>query len=578
MQVTRIVGVLALASAFVLRAQQNPASAPVNIPAGPATDNAPAAAPAPALVESLSGTNRPGSVQRTEFATRSISLEEAIESALQHNFDIQVERYNPEIARYNLGLAYGGYDPVASLVGQHSYNQSPGGIDAQGRTYFGNESESDSFRAGVSGLLPWTGLNYSLAGNASDSVVTSPGVTLVNPATVTPILATNINNPSEVFILGYETNYTQVSSRVTREDSLAQAGAMTLSQPLLKNFWIDPTRANIQVAKNRIKFTESALRFQFMVTIYNVEQAYYNLIRARENVKTSETALQLAERLLWENRKKVEVGQLAPLDEKQAESEAASRRADLLTTQRLLDTQENTFKGLITDDYRKWHQVRVIPAENLVAVPQVIDLQRSWDIALQKRPDLVQARLDVQRADISLRLYKNQLLPSLDVIGQYGYAGRGQEFAGAFGNLQTQDNPFWYYGAQVSYPIGSRTARNNYKISKAQKEQNQLVLKQKEQTVMIEVDDAVKLVQTSFERVEATRQARLFAEAALDAEQKKLENGKSTSFFVLQYQRDVTTARYQEIGALADYNIAMAQLAFQEGASLERHKLNVEVK
>jgi outer membrane protein TolC len=579
MQVTRIVGVLALASAFVLRAQTTPAPAPVDNPAAPATDNAPAAppAPAPALVESLS-TNRPASVQRVEYATRSISLQEAVESALQHNFDIQVERYNPEIARYNLGLAYGGYDPVAALAGQHSYSQSPGGIDAQGRVYAGNESETDSFRAGVSGLLPWTGLNYNLAGNASDSVVTSPGVQLVNPATVTPILATNINNPSEVFILGYETNYTQLSTRVIREDSLAQAGAMTLSQPLLKNFWIDPTRANIQVAKNRIKYTESALRYLMMTTIYNVEQAYFNLIRARENVKTSETALQLADRLLWENRKKVEVGQLAPLDEKQAESEAASRRADLLTTQRLLDSQENTFKGLITDDYRKWHNLRVIPAENLVAVPQVIDLQRSWDIALQGRPDLVQARLDVQRADISIRLYKNQLLPSLDVIGQYGYAGRGQEFSGAFGQLKTTDNPFWYYGAQVSYPIGSRTARNNYKISKAQKEQNQLVLKQKEQSVMIEVDDAVKLVQTSLDRVDATRQSRLFAEAALDAEQKKLENGKSTSFFVLQFQRDLTTARYQEIGALADYNIALAQLAFQEGASLERHKLNVEVK
>jgi outer membrane protein TolC len=199
-------------------------------------------------------------------------------------------------------------------------------------------------------------------------------------------------------------------------------------------------------------------------------------------------------------------------------------------------------------------------------------------MALQQRPDLIQARLDLERSDINVRLYKNQLFPALDLIGQYGYAGRGKEFSGAFGQINSTDNPFWYYGAQISYPIGSRTARNNYKISKAQKEQNQLLLRQKQQTVMIEVDDAVKLVQTNFERIGATREARLFAEAALDAEQKKLENGKSTSFLVLQAQRDLTAARFEEIRALTEYNNALAELSNREGASLDRRGLNVNLK
>jgi len=103
-------------------------------------------------------------------------------------------------------------------------------------------------------------------------------------------------------------------------------------------------------------------------------------------------------------------------------------------------------------------------------------------------------------------------------------------------------------------------------------------LKKLEQDIMIQIDDAVKLAQTSFERVDATKQARLYAEAALEAEQKKLENGKSTSFVVLQLQRDLTTARSQEIRALADYNQALAGLALNEGSVFERNHLTVNAK
>src|SRR5690606_24897163 len=114
--------------------------------------------------------------------------------------------------------------------------------------------------------------------------------------------------------------------------------------------------------------------------------------------------------------------------------------------------------------------------------------------------------------------------------------------------------------------------------TKAEKEQTLLVLKRLEQGILMEIENAVDLAKTNFERVDATRQARLYAEAALEAEQKKLENGKSTSFIVLQLQRDLTTARSAEIRALADYNKALAQLAFSEGTVFERNRLSVNVK
>jgi outer membrane protein TolC len=554
MQVTRSLSVLILSSSLIIQAQtptapgqtgtsgQNPSAPPAaTIPAPVLIQNA---QPAGAGVQTSGApvqTNTPGTV----LNTRPITLQEALDLALQHNYDVQIQRFLPDIARFTLGGSYGAYDPVLSASGQHSYSLSPGGLNPYNQVYLGAETEADSFNTSLSGLLPW-GLNYSLIGNASDQYGTRPGDLL--------------------------------GARLPFEITSANAAISQLRQPLLKNFWIDAARANISIAKNRLKYSELTLRLQIMTTVTAVEAAYYNLMFARENVKVQETALQLAERLLWENRKKVEVGQMAPLDEKQAESQAAASRADLISAQQALDVQENVLKNLITDDYTAWHSLRLVPAENLVALPPLLNLQDSWEKGMRLRPDLLQARLDVQRDDINVRYSKNQLFPELDLVGQYGYAGSAREFSGALGQISDQNNPYWYYGASVSYPLGNRSARNNYKASKATKAQNELILKQKEQNILVQIDNAVKLVQSDFQRVDATKAAREFAQDALAAEQKKLENGKSTNFEVLRLQRDLTTARFAEVQALANYNVDLAQLSLDEGSTLDRHHLTLQVK
>jgi len=130
----------------------------------------------------------------------------------------------------------------------------------------------------------------------------------------------------------------------------------------------------------------------------------------------------------------------------------------------------------------------------------------------------------------------------------------------------------------VTVPLGNITARNAYKSAKAGVQQGLLQLKQEEQTVLIAIDNDVKIVQSDLQRVDATREARIYAEAALEAEQKKLENGKSTSFIVLQLQSSLTTARSAEIQAQANYNIALEQLALDEGNTLERNHIDLQIK
>jgi len=178
-----------------------------------------------------------------------------------------------------------------------------------------------------------------------------------------------------------------------------------------------------------------------------------------------------------------------------------------------------------------------------------------------------------------LKYDKNQIYPQLNLVGSYGYNGSGSaEFNDTYREIRDTDRPYWSYGAVLSMPLGNGTARNRYRATKAGREQTLLSLKKLEQDIMAGIDNFIKLAQANYERIEATRKASEYAEAALAAEQKKLENGKSTSFFVLRLQRDLTQARSEEIAALVQYKRSLANLAQAESSTLERRKIDVTVK
>ena len=510
--------------------------------------------------------------------TRALTLEECIQTALQHNFDVQIKRYTPEISRYNLNISYAGYDPTFSFSGEHDYSLSPGGIDAQGRPFGGTSSEIDRLNTGLRGLLPW-GLTYDLGGSLGDRTGTQLGSVPdpTNPTTIITNSFVDINTGNTISFRS--TNFNSISARIpSQEVTSGNVGVLQLRQPVLKNFWIDSTRLTIVLDKRNLKISDLDLRSQIMTTVSLVEEAYYNLIFAEENVKVQTAARDLAKRLLEENKTKVRIGALAPLDEKQAESQVASSEAALLGALGDRDTQQRVLKNLLSDDYSKWADVVVKPTETLQAEPQSFNKQESWQKGLSMRPDLQQTKLNLEKQGYVVRFQKNQLFPQLDLFGSYGYSGSDREFSGALDQFRRGSSPFYSAGAEVSIPLGNTGARNNYKAAKAAKEQLALQLKQLEQIVLVGIENAIAVAMTSFERVRATKNASEFAEAALDAEQKKLQNGKSTSFQVLQLQRDLTAARSSEIRALADYNIALSRLASAEGTTLERRKISLDVK
>lgn len=480
------------------------------------------------LAASLSGlfaqTNNP--------AVRPLSLTDCFTEALQHNLDVQVQRYEPEISLYDLRASYAGYDPTFSLSGQHDHNRS-GGLFT---TNIIPVSDDNTFSTKLGGALP-TGLTYDFNGNVTDRYGTSP-----------------------------DTSSGQIW--------------LHAAQPLLKNFWIDNNRLTISVAKNRLKYSEQGLRQQIITTVTAVENAYYELIYARENVKVQQESLNLAQMQLNDDNKRMVIGTVAESGGtlEQDEAQVAQNRANLIAAQNTLSVDQNTLKNLLTDNYAQWHAVQIEPSALLTAERQLFDVQDSWSKGMTSRPDLLQARLNVEQQGFQLKYDRNQLFPQLDLVGSYGYNGAGREFSDALGQYATANRPFYSYGAEFSIPLDNAKARNNLKSGQAAEKQLLLRLKQLEQNVMVEIDNAVKAAQSAWESVDATQKARTYAEAALKAEQGKYAAGKSTTFTVLQLQSNLTSARSQEIRALANYNEALATLAQQEGSTLQRHHLEIQAR
>src|SRR5438094_2024061 len=265
---------------------------------------------------------------RSEAQTnRLLSLRDCIQLALQHNYDVQIERLTPEIARYTLEASLGAYEPLFNArAGQQFINQpstfdaKKPGIDAP------YELTTDTLGLGINGILP-TGTSYDAGGTA------------------------NYLNGRTDFSLSPKDAVLFPPNGIRDTNQYFSVAAITLRQPLLKDFWIDAYRQKIWVDKKNLKISDLTLRWQIMNTVNAVEQTYYELIFAREKVKVENSALELANQLVAETRKRVEVGDLPPLDEKQAEAQAQLVQTDLYAAEQAVAEEQNALKNLMTDQF-----------------------------------------------------------------------------------------------------------------------------------------------------------------------------------------------------------------------------------
>lgn len=478
--------------------------------------------------------------------TNQLSLDDAVRLALEHNLDIQVERYNPVISEYDRRALYGYYDPTfRAELSRGNVNRPSGGINVNtGNDFPGTRSEVDSANFGLGGYLP-TGMRYDFTHNISESVVDAPSFAGTN----------GLGQP----IFGNR-----------HSDTYYSGALLTLSQPLLRNLWIDLPRLRIQVARRTVRISELTTERSIMLVITAVEKAYYELIAARETVRVREQDVAVKQQFFSEQRRRVEVGALAPLEEKLAQSELALARTTLLLARNEAANADSTLRGLIQDRFMSRRDVRLDLTDRMLAVPAIPNLQDAFKDATEKRPDLQAMRINLERHDIQLKFDKNQLYPQLDLFGSYGVNGVDARLGGALDDLAQRSYPQHTYGVLFSLPLSNKAARENLKSDKAAKAQAILMFQRLEESIFFDVESGVRQLRTLWEAIPLTKDRIEYARSAYESEQKKLNLGKSTSFDVLKLATDLTSALLNEILALKNYNQAAADLALRSGTTFER--------
>lgn len=477
-------------------------------------------------------------------------LHEVIELALKSNRQLQIERINPQIARFTLSASRGIYDPIFTSVAQTESTSDTGGFDPAN---FSNDAvfdaESEVISGGFTGYLP-SGLTYSMGGNYAHS--------------------------------GGTRNFLNF-------DSYRIGTSITLQQPLLKNFWIDQPRWTIQVNKRNLKISELGVQFVAMNVMNLTQQGYYDLAFAWENHRIYRELLETRREFLTGIRRQIELGMVTALEEKLAQSQEAAVQTDLVAARSAIGLASNNLRSLIGTQGSNWTQEVITPADLLLAVPQSIDRQASWSAGLKQRPDLLQLAINLENADLTVRYRKNQLFPLLNVIGSYGLKGSDAiqafppdnpkaDFSLAWRQIESQSAPNAVVGILFSIPLTRTAERANYRMSKELRKQAELLLRQKEEMILREISDAADLAQFSFERFEAARNAVRFATEALEAEEQKLRGGTGSIFLVLQAQTEKARAKVGELTSRRDYNKALAQLYFTEGTLLERSGVEISFR
>jgi len=475
-----------------------------------------------------------------------ISLADAALQALKHNLDISISRHTKESRLADITVEQAKFDPTLSVNGQFNRTVNP-----LNRPVFGGTGGA------LTGITTFDQRTQSVTLDATTNLPTGGNVDLNYSPT-----RTNVNQ--------------NVASGFLFNPAYTGGLALTLTQPLLRNAGIDITKTFIRVAQNNAIVEEHVFRDRVLTVLATVEQTYWEVVFANENLKVAEAALKAAQELLASNRAKAKAGIMSIVDVLQAEAAVASRVEQVLVADKTIRDQEDQLRRLLNpaeEDLRQ--DLRLTPLDQPVVALEPISLEEAIDIAIEQRPEIVQAKKNMETSDLNTKFAKNQILPTLSFQGTMGMAGLGQNYTDSVN--QNFSGDYYNYGAGLvlSYPLGNRSAWSTYNKRQLEEKNAEASLMSVRQQIIVGVREAVRRVQTDFKRIETTRSARIMAEKQLQAEQERLKVGLSTTRFVLDFQRDLATAQGNELRATVDYNKSLSNLSRHKATTLDRYNLQL---
>jgi outer membrane protein TolC len=468
-----------------------------------------------------------------------MTLQQAMDIALENNLDLKVARMNPPAVDYQLQAARAAYTPQLTSTYSYQNAASPNNNNLEKATTL--QTHSQNYNGGMTDELPFYGA--TLQANFTNSRT-----------------ATN-------------------STQSIRNPSFASRLSFTYTQPLLQGFSIDQTRNQIRTLQVQRQITDIQLLTTIENTKASVRTAYWNLRQAIESIEIERRALDLAQRLLQDNQVKVQIGTMAPIETTQSETQVANAQQALLNARITWQTAQINLQRLLANGPEDPINQEVInPTEQLQSAItlQNVDIAAAVKTALAQRTDLEQARKNIEVSQLNLEVSQNLTKPTVNLQAGYNAAGQGgptllsdgtrsgSGYADAFAQVFGLDLPTWNVQFNVTYPLFMRAARANYARAALQVQQSQAQLKSTELSVASSVTNAGLAIQNSYQQYQAAQTAREVAERNADAEQTRFDVGMSTNYDVVQAQNNLTEQRLNELRALISYLNAVAEFDRQQ--------------
>jgi outer membrane protein TolC len=482
-----------------------------------------------------------------------LSLKDAIALALEHNINLEVSRLGLAGSEQGFLATTGVFDFLFNADGGVNYAESPATNELQGAEL--SVERGRMLNLYLSKAIP-TGGSFSLGWTNTRSETNSTFYFL-NPAYNSGLL-------------------------------------FSLSQSLLRGFGTDVNRAQIEVARRNRDISQVQFERVVIATVQAVESAYWNLIFAIDDLKVKQHSLRLAQDLLDQTRTRVRIGTSAPIDIVQSEATVASREVDIIVAENQVDNAADLLKDLMGfENLDDWNS-KIVPTDALEVTTATMDLGESIAEALKRRPDLRQLELQTEINQINVLTARNATLPQLNLGVTFGFSGVGgtqtitdpntgqviETIPGGWSDPLSQilnrDYQQWSAGLIFSLPLENTTAKANLAQQRfalsAAKQDTALA----QQRIILEVRNAVRVLDASAKAILAAVKSRELAERNLDAEQKKFANGMSTAFQVVKIQDDLASAQASELQARVTYRQAEATYRTAVGTMLDWTGVKIE--
>ena len=498
----------------------------------------PESGPVGSVVNAQPGPRNTASMPAPQQDGIHLTLNDAIQIALQNNQDLNVSVNAAQASQFALFQNTGIYDPLVTANSFRAHNDAPTSTALAGAEVLRQDTVDAAL--GISQLTPWGGTaTFGLVGNRT---LSNSSFSNINPA-------------------------------------LTAGLSLGISQPLLRNFGTRATNILIDTSRNTRDAAYQTFVRSVQVTIDTVEQAYWDLVYARANLAVKQEAVGIATELNRITRIKIDVGSLAPIDIVQTEVGIATAEQDVINAEGVLGVAEDQLRRTLNFEATTTTTTPIIATDEIRVERQPYDLAAGLTGALEHRPEIVAQNFVVSSDQMRYDYWENQTLPQLDLVAGYGKSGlSGKTFLtdpngqlvqppqvlsntnwfNAADQLFTDNFKNWRVGFVFSYPIFNRTARGARGVAEFNLETEKANLTVLEQNVVQNVRNAHRVIDTASRQIDAAAKGRELAERNLDAARKKYDNGMTTSFEVSQIQVQLSDAQSRELNALAIYRKAVS--------------------